>query len=216
MTTPHTHDTASPLARNGADTPQVTQRSEAQARARDRQAEERTRPAQVELYVSPVMGTAALRFQDAQGHTHAPGDVISLPGTKHVSPVSDELTGAALAEVRTRGFRAVRGAYWQQNASRAQLAIEPTRTYLNYVERRFGPLPEIPAIEGATVTPRTQRGWWDVLTADDERYALTWSPQIGGDRWTVWGGPHYTRLVRSTTDQAKALFVLRHPAHARI
>ncbi|MCZ1011974.1 hypothetical protein [Streptomyces lydicus] len=216
MTTPHKHHTASRLAENSADTPQTIQHSEAEARECDRRAEERTRPTQVELYVSPLMGTAALRFQDAQGHTHAPRDVISLPGTKHVSPVSDELTGAALAKVSSRGFRVVRGAYWQQNGSQAQLAIEPTRSYLDYVERRFGPLPEIPAIEGATVTPRTQRGWWDVRTADEEQYALTWSPQIGDDRWTVWGGPDYSRLVRSTTNQAKALFVLRHPEHARM
>ncbi|MET9779245.1 hypothetical protein ABZ023_34215 [Streptomyces sp. NPDC006367] len=52
-------------------------------------------------------------------------------------------------------------------------------------------------------------------TADGERYALTWSPQIGGDRWTVWGGPQYTKLVRSGS-QNEALFVLKYPAHARV
>ncbi|MFF5019038.1 hypothetical protein [Streptomyces sp. NPDC001165] len=193
-----------------------TAAEEAEERAceRDRKAEERTRPASAQVYVSPSSGRATLHLIGADGvENHEP---VKLDGS-HRSPEGAG-ADAAITALGKAGFRCAPGAYWRQHATRrdtAVLAIVPTRAYLAYNERRFGPRPEVPAIEGATITARTQRGWWDVTTADGERYALTWSPQIGGDRWTVWGGPQYTKQVRSGS-QTEALFVLKHPAHARV
>ncbi|MFF4534032.1 hypothetical protein ACFY1P_32785 [Streptomyces sp. NPDC001407] len=187
--------------------------TEADRLERARRGELSSRPARVELYVSPITGTAGVRFQDAEGRTHSAGDVTSLPGTRHTSPVSDELTSAALAEIRKRGFQVVRGAYWQHNSDRAHLAIEPTTGYLEYVERRFGPEPVIPQTPGVTFR-RAQRGRWIATVSTGETYALTWSPALGGDQWRVWGGPQYTKLIRTATRQEKALFVLKYPAHA--
>ncbi|MGW2658524.1 hypothetical protein ACWC1D_33355 [Streptomyces sp. NPDC001478] len=192
----------------------TAEQKEGQACERDRRAEERTRPTSAHVHVSPLSGRATLHLIGADGgQNHEP---IRLDGS-HRSP-QDAGADAAITALVKAGFRCAPGAYWRQHTTRrdtAVLAIVPTRAYLSYNERRFGPRPEVPAIEGTTITARTQRGWWDVTTADGERYALTWSPRIGGDQWTVWGGPRYTKLIRSGS-QNKALFVLKHPAHARV
>lgn len=192
----------------------AAEQAEERACERDRKAEERTRPTSAQVYVSPISGRATLHLIGADGgQNHEP---IKLDGS-HRSP-QDAGANAAITALGKAGFRCAPGAYWRQHTTRrdtAVLTIVPTRAYLAYNERRFGPRPEVPTIEGATIKARTQRGWWDVTTADGERYALTWSPQIGGDRWTVWGGPQYTKLVRSGS-QNEALFVLKHPAHARV
>ncbi|MGX5186307.1 hypothetical protein ACWKT5_26885 [Streptomyces avermitilis] len=192
----------------------AAEQAEERACERDRAAEERTRPTSAQVYVSPSSGRAILHLIGADGgQNHEP---IKLDGG-HRSP-QDAGADAAITALGKAGFRCAPGAYWRPHATQrdtAVLAIVPTRAYLAYIERRFGPRPEVPVIEGVTITARAQRGWWDVTTADGERYALTWSPQIGGDRWTVWGGPQYTKLVRSGS-QNEALFVLKHPAHARV
>ncbi|MEV5283374.1 hypothetical protein ACFYMW_35755 [Streptomyces sp. NPDC006692] len=191
----------------------AAEQAEEQACERDRKAEERTRPTSAQVYVSPLSGRATLHLIGADGgQNHEP---IKLDGS-HRSP-QDAGADAAITALGKAGFRCAPGAYWRQHATRrdtAVLAIVPTRAYLAYNERRFGPRPVVPAIADTTIKARTQRGWWDVITADGERYALTWSPQITGDRWTLWGGPQYTQLIRSGS-QDKVLFVLKHPAHAR-
>ncbi|MFF8506744.1 hypothetical protein ACF064_01525 [Streptomyces sp. NPDC015492] len=187
----------------------------AQARTLDlaRQSEERNRPVRASVYVSRMSGRAVLRLHGADGGDFC--DPIALDGV-HAGPIQ---AGAdAVDVIAKRGFRTASGAYWTKSRERldvATLDVVPTRAYLAYVDRRFGPLPEIPAVDGATITPRVQRGWWDVTTADGQALALTWSPRIGGDRWVVWGGPDLSDLVRSTTDLGKALFVVRHPSHVR-
>lgn len=189
--------------------------ADAEARRLDlaRRSEERNRPVRASLFFSRMSGRAVLRL-------HGPGggdfcDPIILDGV-HAGPIQAGPDAAAV--LVKRGFRPASGACWTKSRERldvATLAVVPTADYLSYTARRFGPLPEIPPVDGATITPRRQRGWWTVTTADGQALALTWSPQLGGDRWTVWGGPDFSDLVRSTTDQAKALFVVRHPLHVR-
>lgn len=192
----------------------AAEQAEERAREQDRKAEERTRPTSAQVYVSPLSGRATLRLIGTGGGQNR--ESIKLDGS-HRSP-QDAGADAAITALGKAGFRCAPGAYWRQHATQrdtAVLEIVPTPAYLAYNERRFGPRPVVPEVAGTTITARTQRGWWDVTTADGERYALTWSPQITGDRWTLWGGPQYTKLIRSGS-QNKVLFVLKHPAHARV
>ncbi|MFC9342873.1 hypothetical protein ACFT0G_06110 [Streptomyces sp. NPDC057020] len=191
------------------------ERAEAEARALDlaRESEERTRPVTASVYYSRMSGRAVLRLRSADGGDSC--DPFALDGVHGGAIQAGPDAAAALAK---KGFVSAPGAHWVKSRKRldmATLAIVPTAEYLAYTARRFGPLPEIPPVDGATITPRTQRGWWDVVTADGQALALTWSPRLGGDRWVVWGGPEFSTLVRSTTNLTAALYVIRHPSHAR-
>ncbi|WP_329235889.1 hypothetical protein [Streptomyces canus] len=196
----------------------VAEVAESERLDRARRGEQATRPTTAVVYVSPIMHTASVRFTDAEGRTANPSDIASLPGTRHTSPMADDLLDAAFDLITKRGFAVKFGAYWDQvpdQPDRARVAIVPTPAYLAYVERRFGPEPAIPETAGVVFT-RKQRGRWEATASDDRVYALTWSPAVEGDTWRVWGGPQFTDLIRSTKQLGKALFVLKYPAHARV
>jgi len=89
-----------------------------------------------------------------------------------------------------------------------RVALAPSAGYLAYVARRFGPLPTLPTLPGLTITPRTQRGWWDIERADGERFTLTWFPQVNGDLWWLRGEPPLGRLNTSGPDPKKLLATL--------
>lgn len=64
------------------------------------------------------------------------------------------------------------------------MAIVPTREHLAVTERRFGSVPEIPAVAELEFK---QLGRWSWCSANSPRLlVLVWTPQLGGDRWYVW------------------------------
>ncbi|MEU6357583.1 hypothetical protein ABZ896_51200 [Streptomyces sp. NPDC047072] len=66
----------------------------------------------------------------------------------------------------------------------ARVAIVPTREHLAVTERRFGPVPEIPAVAGLEFK---QLGRWSWCSTNSPRLlVLVWTPRLGGDRWYVW------------------------------
>ncbi|MGW3202391.1 hypothetical protein ACWDBD_49495 [Streptomyces sp. NPDC001118] len=216
-TTPQQRTAAHQLHQEQGETRPAAQLTEADRLDRARRGELALRPSMVEVYVSPIMHTASLRFTDGEGRTPTESDVTALPGTGHTSPMAEDLLSAAGDLITKRGFTYARGAYWDQDPDephRARVAIVPTAAYLAYVERQFGPEPAIPETPGVTFR-RMQRGWWQATAPDGRTYALTWSPTLDGDRWRVWGGPQFTTLIRATKRLDKVLFVLKHPAHAR-
>lgn len=198
--------------------------AEAHRLERCRLSEERYRPVAVRVYVSPITGGAALRWLDGEGRD-CPNlwDPVPLEGC-HAHAMRDEVLNAAGLVLAKRGFNYARGAYWepvtdtgQQDAKRpdtAKVAIVPTHAYLKLQARRFGPVPDLPDVPGVTFET-TQRGQWRATVADGRTFLLTWRPSLDGDRWTVWGGEQHSQLIRSTSSMSKALFVLRHPVHAR-
>ncbi|MFI1203526.1 hypothetical protein ACH4VR_29540 [Streptomyces sp. NPDC020883] len=174
----------------------------------------------------PITGSASLRWIDAEGRV-CPSlwEPVPLPG-RHTHALGDEVLEHAWTALAKRGFACARGAYWQphthtatttpdaERPERACLAIEPTRAYLELQARRFGPSPQLPTTPGVTFKT-TQPGQWWATIADGRTFLLTWAPHLNGDLWCVWGGPQHSELIRSTTVMDKALFVLRHPSHAR-
>ncbi|MEV4868555.1 hypothetical protein [Streptomyces syringium] len=188
-----------------------------------RASEERNRPVAVRVYVSPTTSRAELRWVNAEGDD-SPNlwDPDPLNGS-HAHALRDEVLNLAGAVLAKRGFNYARGAYWQsargekdtECPTTAEVAIVPTRAYLDLQIRRFGPAPQLPEMPGVTFKI-AQRGQWYATVPDGRTFLLTWTPQLDGDRWIVRGGDQYSDLIRpATTSMDKALFVLRHPSHAR-
>lgn len=188
-----------------------------------RASEERHRPVAVRVDVSPITSRAALRWVNAEGDD-APNlwDPVPLDGS-HAHAMRDEVLNLAGAVLAKQGFNYARGAYWKPTSGEedtarpeaAEVAVVPTRAYLDLQARRFGPVPELPEVPGVTFKT-TQRGQWWATVPDGRTFLLTWTPQLDGDRWIVWGGDQHSDLIRpATTSMDKALFVLRHPSHAR-
>lgn len=188
-----------------------------------RASEERHRPVAVQVYVSPITSGAALRWVNAEGCV-SPSlwEPAALDGS-HAHALREEVLNLAGAVLAQRGFTYARGAYWQPapgerdlaRPTTSEVAVVPTRAYLDLQVRRFGPAPEIPEVPGVTFET-TQRGQWKATVPDGRAFLLTWTPQMEGDRWIVWGGEQHSNLIRpATTSLDKALFVLRHPSHAR-
>lgn len=209
------------LATDGADNRPRAEWPETEALERDRRAEERTRPVTAELVRNRGTRETVVWMLGPDGTLRGTADVIRLDNVRHDVP-QDEAERTAADALKKAGFRIIPGWTWTEvgtepSRRRWRIAIEPTPAYLSYVERRYGPRPEIPDVPGATITPRDQRGWWDVVTADGQRLALTWSPEIGGDRWRVYGGPTLSHPIGpSTTRLEKALFPIRYPSHTRV
>ncbi|MFD9690180.1 hypothetical protein ACFWXO_30980 [Kitasatospora sp. NPDC059088] len=87
----------------------------------------------------------------------------------------------------------------------SKVAIVPTPAYLSYVDRMYGPVPDLTGQlpDGVTAAP-TSRGWWDVTTPTGS-YVLTWSPGMAGDRWRMWKGARRSELA-ATGDSPAELF----------
>ncbi|MFC8670799.1 hypothetical protein [Streptomyces sp. NPDC057199] len=75
----------------------------------------------------------------------------------------------------------------------ARVTIVPTREHLALIERRFGPLPEIPAVAGLEFK-QMGRGRWRSITPA-QVLDLVWTPQLGADRWYVWDETDRPRIV---------------------
>lgn len=183
-----------------------------------RESEERSRPVRVEVGVSRYVQSASLRWIDTEGREcPSTWDLVRLPGS-HTDAMTDDVLSAAGLVLAKRGFNYARGEQWQGLArgigawadvwERSGVTIVPTRAYLDLQARKFGPLPDVPPVDGVTVKPRTQRGWWDVTDRAGVRHALTWSPRLDGDRWTVQSGPTLSHRTGSGTDPAALLAAL--------
>ncbi|MCT9075271.1 hypothetical protein [Streptomyces fulvoviolaceus] len=75
----------------------------------------------------------------------------------------------------------------------ARVAIVPTHEHLALIERRFGPMPEIPAVAGLEFK-QMGRGRWR-STTHTRVLDLVWTPQLGGDRWYVWDETDRPRII---------------------
>ncbi|MGW4490481.1 hypothetical protein [Streptomyces sp. NPDC004376] len=75
----------------------------------------------------------------------------------------------------------------------ARVTIVPTDEHLAVTERRFGPVPEIPAVAGLEFK---QMGRWSWCSTNTARVlVLVWTPQLGGDRWYVWDETDRPRII---------------------
>jgi hypothetical protein len=63
--------------------------------------------------------------------------------------------------------------------------IAPTPAYRAWVEATQGPDLATPEVEPGERATRTQRGWWDVVSKEGNRYELTCRPTLSGPVWSV-------------------------------
>lgn len=74
----------------------------------------------------------------------------------------------------------------------ARVSLVPTADYLAYVEASYGTAPvlaELADIPDGWAVRRVQRGWWEITTGGG-RFAITWQPMIGRERWVVRSEDH--------------------------
>ncbi|MET7784734.1 hypothetical protein ABZU94_39360 [Streptomyces mirabilis] len=118
------------------------------------------------------------------GFNYAPGE----QWTAYPVPESEAKQWAAWAPMLPDGHAA---------NPLARVAIVPTREHLALIERRFGPMPEIPAVAGLEFK-QMGRGRWR-STTPARVLDLVWTPQLGSDRWYVWDEtdrPHIVGTAR--------------------
>ncbi|MFJ8133366.1 hypothetical protein [Streptomyces hydrogenans] len=186
---------------------QTTARPSAEERhALAHRAEQHHRPAAAELYVSPITGTASVAFvcgmcriahDDKEGRPQSIGAGYTTPQS-----VDPDVLAALLTK---RGWN-VAGP-WTSYGTRGdtlRARITPTPAYLAWRAATHGPAPQAPAAApGERIIP-VARGWWEVVSAEGNRYELTWRPTLTGPVWRVrhQSDPTGTGTAVARTEQA--------------
>lgn len=167
--------------------------------------------ATLRLYGANGQQVEAISLTEPPRWTRTPDPLSWYPGEITQGAMTAGLLQTAGYHLARKGFNYARGAQWAPYAGRegerkhrrewefasaeyttdgeapymARVALTPTADYLAYVEASYGPAPVLADLadipEGWKVR-RVQRGWWEI-TAAGRRYAITWRPGIGYERW---------------------------------
>ncbi|MFC8125474.1 hypothetical protein [Streptomyces sp. NPDC057302] len=81
-----------------------------------------------------------------------------------------------------------------------RVAITATAEHLAYIDRAYGPAPELPDLPaGMSAHPSSPRSW-QICYANRRFWQLSYRPQMGGDVWTLYADPARTKsLARADT-----------------
>ncbi|MEU0108386.1 hypothetical protein ABZ313_23915 [Streptomyces sp. NPDC006251] len=167
-----------------------------------RRGEKNTRPVTAEIRVNPHQLTATLRLLGKSGAVELDSNAVPLPG--EWSYECGALRTEAGEIIAARGFR-LDGGWAEIDELTARTPIEPTVEYLAYVDRRFGPTPELGDLPPGFTACSTQRGRWQICKENRRFWDLTWQPRLGGDVWRLWAGPRATQLVATADSPQGAL-----------
>lgn len=170
--------------------------------ARARRGEENTRPVTAEIRVNPDQRMATLRLLGKSGVVEDHRNAVPLPG--EWSYECGPLRTAAGEIIAKRGFR-LDGGWAEIGNLTARTSIEPTGEYLAYVERQYGPVPELCDLPAGVTARSVQHGRWRICKQNRRSWDLTWQPRLGGDVWTLWAGPRATQIVATADNSAEAL-----------
>ncbi|MDH6522429.1 hypothetical protein [Streptomyces sp. SAI-090] len=176
--------------------------TDAERLARARRGEENTRPVTAEIRVNAQLRTATLRLLGKSGAVEDDRNAVPLPG--EWSYECGPLRTAAGQIIAERGYR-LAGGWSEIDDLTARTPIEPTGAYLAFVERMYGPAPEVSALPDGVTARSVQRGRWRISKDDRTFWDLTWQPRLDGDVWTLWGGPGATQIVSRSDSPAGAL-----------
>jgi hypothetical protein len=171
----------------------------ARALERARRGELAGRFVRAEVKVRPGLGgQGVLRLYGGAGNV----DVIQL-GDGH-QDADGQIRAAASEQIHRRGYR-LDGGWDEADACTLRSPLDVTRTYLEFVERRFGPVPELPGLPPGMIAHQAQRGRWHVSYENRRYLDLTWQPRLQGDAWRVWTGPQATTLRATCGSGADAI-----------
>ncbi|MEW1679369.1 hypothetical protein AB0O47_39880 [Streptomyces noursei] len=148
--------------------------------------EEQQRPVKAVLSVRNG-GGVTLRLQSRDGTVTAPAYRIDLGGDTYLH---GGVFSAASDAIHDLGFRLDGG--WSDPTAEetSHTPLTETFEYLEYIERRFGPVPDLaPAPDGMTIrADAMERGHW-YLCVERCVFTLRWAPKVNGEgEWTLSAG----------------------------
>ncbi|MFD4247840.1 hypothetical protein ACFWP3_40625 [Streptomyces sp. NPDC058525] len=113
-------------------------------------------------------------------------------------------TGSATSEAQWKEWASMLpdGYRWPHTV---RVAIVPTAEHLAYIDRAFGPAPELPDLPaGVSAHPSGPRSW-QICYANRRFWQLSYRPRMGGDVWTLYADPARTKPLARAASAAEIL-----------
>ncbi|MFJ2419278.1 hypothetical protein [Streptomyces brevispora] len=113
-------------------------------------------------------------------------------------------TGSATSEAQWKEWAPMLpdGHRWPHTV---RVAIEPTAEHLAYIDRAFGPTPELPDLPaGVSAHPSGPRSW-QISYANRRFWQLSYRPRMGGDVWTLYVDPARTKSLARAASPGELL-----------
>ncbi|MFM9540003.1 hypothetical protein [Streptomyces turgidiscabies] len=86
-----------------------------------------------------------------------------------------------------------------------RVAIVPTAEHLAYIDRAYGPAPELPDLpDGVSAHPSGPRSW-QICYANRRFWQLSYWPRMGGDVWTLYADPARTKSLARAASPGELL-----------
>ncbi|MEU9167795.1 hypothetical protein AB0D34_08370 [Streptomyces sp. NPDC048420] len=86
-----------------------------------------------------------------------------------------------------------------------RVAIVPTAEHLAYIDRAYGPAPELPDLPaGVSAHPSGPRSW-QISYANRRFWQLSYWPRMGGDVWTLYADPARTKSLARAASPGELL-----------
>ncbi|MFM9477327.1 hypothetical protein ACKI1U_25420 [Streptomyces scabiei] len=86
-----------------------------------------------------------------------------------------------------------------------RVAITATAEHLAYIDRAYGPAPELPDLPaGVSAHPSSPRSW-QICYANRRFWQLSYWPRMGGDVWTLYADPARTKSLARAASPGELL-----------
>ncbi|WP_327357770.1 hypothetical protein [Streptomyces sp. NBC_01304] len=122
--------------------------------------------------------------------------VPSLAWTPHTDSASSEAQWKEWAPMLPKGHR------WPHTV---RVAIEATAEHRAYIDRAYGPAPELPDLPaGVSAHPSSPRSW-RICYANRRFWQLSYRPRMGGDVWTLYADQARTKFLASAASPGELL-----------
>ncbi|MFI8089107.1 hypothetical protein ACIF9R_12430 [Streptomyces sp. NPDC086080] len=113
-------------------------------------------------------------------------------------------TGSASSEAQWKEWAPILpdGHRWPHTV---RVAIVPTAEHLAYIDRAYGPAPELPDLPaGVSAHPSGPRSW-QISYANRRFWQLSYWPRMGGDVWTLYADPARTKSLARAASPGELL-----------
>ncbi|KOT51152.1 MULTISPECIES: hypothetical protein [Streptomyces] len=126
------------------------------------------------------------------GFNYVPGAVWA----PYTGSVSSEAQWKEWAPMLPEGHR------WPHTV---RVAIAATTEHLAYIDRAYGPAPELPELPaGVSAYPSGPRSW-QLCYANHRSWQLSYWPRMGGDVWTLYADPAHTKPLARAANAGELL-----------
>lgn len=146
----------------------------------------------------PLGGSAYLHRYGGAGNQ----DTVILG--EHHHDADGRVRTLANEAIHRSGYR-LDGGWDDVDACTLRAPLDVTAEYLDFVARRFGPVPDPGEVPDGVAVHALQRGRWRVWYCNRRCWYLTWQPRLQGDVWRLWGGLQATRMLASADNPGELL-----------